>query len=88
MTALTSPSSSRIPGSYVFLDVDGMSCQSCSHSVEAAAKKTAGVDWASVHLEQGHAFVHFDPKVTSADVIAKAIRDAGFGAEIKSSMDY
>ena len=58
------------------LKIDGMHCQVCVRRVIAAISKVEGVK--SSKVEIGSAAVDFDPSVTSKEVIAEAVREAGF----------
>lgn len=62
----------------VILPVEGMSCASCSSTVEKVVSKLSGVEKASVNLATEKLDVTYDTtKLTEAD-IAKAVRDAGY----------
>ena len=63
------------------LAVGGMSCASCSTSVEKALLKVQGVKQATVNLATEKAQVEFVQPAT-AQQIAKAVVDAGYEAEI------
>ncbi|KAL6630017.1 hypothetical protein ACP70R_029782 [Stipagrostis hirtigluma subsp. patula] len=69
------------------LRIKGMACTSCSESVERALQMVPGVKKAAVGLALEEAKVHYDPNVTSRDLIIEAVEDAGFGADIISSGD-
>uniref|UniRef100_A0A0D3F1Z8 P-type Cu(+) transporter n=1 Tax=Oryza barthii TaxID=65489 RepID=A0A0D3F1Z8_9ORYZ len=69
------------------LRIKGMACTSCSESVERALQMVPGVKKAAVGLALEEAKVHFDPNITSRDLIIEAIEDAGFGADLISSGD-
>ncbi|MCH5153349.1 MAG: heavy metal translocating P-type ATPase [Clostridiales bacterium] len=64
-------------------DVTGMTCAACSAHVENAVKKVKGVTSVSVSLLTNSMAVEFDEKLTSADVIVTAVKNAGYGAEVK-----
>ena len=64
-----------------------MACTSCSESVERALQMVPGVKKAAVGLALEEAKVHYDPNVTSRDLIIEAVEDAGFGADLISSGD-
>lgn len=62
----------------VILPVEGMSCASCSSTVEKVVSKLSGVEKASVNLATEKLDVtYYTTKLTEAD-IAKAVRDAGY----------
>ncbi|WVZ77486.1 hypothetical protein U9M48_025345 [Paspalum notatum var. saurae] len=69
------------------LRIKGMACTSCSESVERALQMVPGVKKAAVGLALEEAKVHYDPNVTSRDLIVEAVEDAGFGADLISSGD-
>ncbi len=60
------------------LDVEGMTCASCSARVERALGKLPGVSDASVNLATERAELHYDPHATDIQRIADAIRDTGY----------
>ncbi|QDS70718.1 hypothetical protein FKW77_002750 [Venturia effusa] len=67
------------------LRVGGMTCGSCTSSVEAAFEKVDGVGNVTVSLIMERAVVQHDPVKISAATIANMIEDRGFEAEILSS---
>ncbi|CAI8616594.1 unnamed protein product [Vicia faba] len=67
------------------IKIKGMTCTSCSRSVEHALQMVDGVKKAIVGLALGEAKVVFDPKVIDTNKIIEAVEDAGFGAELVSS---
>ncbi|XP_047081249.1 copper-transporting ATPase HMA4 [Lolium rigidum] len=69
------------------LRIKGMACTSCSESIERALLMVPGVKKAAVGLALEEAKVHFDPNITSRDLIIEAIEDAGFGADLISYGD-
>ena len=64
-------------------DVTGMTCAACSAHVENAVKKVKGVASVSVSLLTNSMTVEFDEGVTNADAIVSAVKNAGYGAEVK-----
>jgi copper chaperone len=60
------------------LNVDGMTCQHCVHTVKSSVSALAGVDKVDVSLEKKLVTVGFDPGVTSLDVIKHVIEDKGY----------
>jgi Cu+-exporting ATPase len=62
------------------LDVGGMSCASCVAHVEKAVRRVPGVRECQVNLARGRASVRFDPALTDAKQVAKAISDSGYSA--------
>ncbi|KAL8129325.1 hypothetical protein V2J09_018480 [Rumex salicifolius] len=69
------------------LRIKGMACTSCSESVERALEVVNGVKKVAVGLALEEAKIHFDPNITSIDLIIKAVDDSGFGADLISSGD-
>ncbi|VAI56552.1 unnamed protein product [Triticum turgidum subsp. durum] len=69
------------------LRIKGMACTSCSESIERALLMVPGVKKAAVGLALEEAKVHFDPNITSRDLLIEAIEDAGFGADLISYGD-
>lgn len=61
---------------HVTLEISGMSCGHCVRAVSDALTKLPGVSVESV--EVGSARVELDPEVASSDVLAEAIRLAGY----------
>lgn len=62
-------------------DVTGMSCAACSARVEKAVSKVDGVESVSVNLLTNSMMVGGD---VPADIIEKAVKDAGYGAKKRS----
>ncbi len=60
------------------LNVQGMSCQHCVHTVKGAVTAVAGVDSVEVSLEKNLVTVGFDPSKTSLQSIRSAIEDEGY----------
>ncbi|KAI3959938.1 hypothetical protein MKX01_030229 [Papaver californicum] len=69
------------------LRIKGMSCTSCSGSIERAILMVDGVKTAVVGLSLEEATIHFDPTLTDSDELIQAIADAGFEAELMSSVN-
>lgn len=63
--------------------VGGMDCGSCVAHVSKAASSLAGVISCDVNLAGGSARVRFDASRTSPLLIASAITDAGYPAEVR-----
>lgn len=66
----------------VTLSVRGMTCDHCRATVEKALKAVPGVYGAAVFLEEGEAEVDFDPGTTVRDQLVRAVRDAGYQADL------
>lgn len=63
------------------LNVSGMTCTHCVHSVQTALEQLAGVRSARVDLEHGRATVDYDDGKTSPREMTTAVADAGYQAE-------
>jgi Cu+-exporting ATPase len=66
-------------------NVTGMSCSACSANVEKSVKKLQGVKAVNVNLLSNSMSVDFDNTKISNEKIIKAVEDAGYGAQLKSS---
>ncbi|RZC65442.1 hypothetical protein C5167_009130 [Papaver somniferum] len=64
------------------LRVKGMTCTSCSESIENALLMVDGVKTAVVGLSLEEAKIHFDTTLTDSDELIQAIGDAGFEADL------
>ncbi len=58
--------------------VRGMHCASCVSRVEKSLNELEGVDEASVNFATEKAFVSFNPRVITPELIGKAVKDAGY----------
>ncbi|KAG9156512.1 hypothetical protein Leryth_006504 [Lithospermum erythrorhizon] len=67
------------------IQVKGMTCTSCSSTVESALRVIPGVQRAQVALATEEAEIHYDPKVLSYNQIMEAIQDTGFEAILIST---
>ncbi|XP_024526247.1 probable copper-transporting ATPase HMA5 [Selaginella moellendorffii] len=67
------------------LRVRGMTCTSCSGSIEAALRKIQGVKTAVVALATEQAEILHDPRVVSCAKLMEAVEDVGFEAELISA---
>ncbi|KAJ8768404.1 hypothetical protein K2173_021557 [Erythroxylum novogranatense] len=65
--------------------INGMTCTSCSSTVEQALQAIEGVNAAQVALATEEAEVHFDPKMTNCGQLLGAIDDTGFEAILIST---
>jgi len=64
----------------VTLEIEGMTCASCSAAVERALKKQTGVSNASVNLATNKATVSYDPAQVKLGTLKKAVENAGYKA--------
>lgn len=62
------------------LSITGMHCAACARRVETALSGMEGVSSAVVNLATERATVTHDPKLVSADALAEAVSDLGYGA--------
>ncbi|XP_007040200.2 PREDICTED: probable copper-transporting ATPase HMA5 [Theobroma cacao] len=67
------------------IHINGMTCTSCSSTVEQALQAIRGVQKAQVALATEEAEIHYDPKAVSHNQLMKAIEDAGFEAILVST---
>ncbi|MCD4820871.1 MAG: heavy metal translocating P-type ATPase [Methanococcoides sp.] len=64
----------------IVLEIEGMTCASCSKRVEDALRNTEGVASVNVNLPAEKAFVEYDPDITNVDTLIKAVDDTGYSA--------
>lgn len=64
------------------IGIDGMTCTSCSGTVENALKSVKGVNSANVNLTTNTALVDYDAHITTAKYIIEEIESVGFDAEV------
>ncbi|XP_057456199.1 copper-transporting ATPase HMA4-like [Lotus japonicus] len=67
------------------IKIKGMTCTSCSQSVEHALQMIDGVKKAVVGLALEEAKVLFDPNLVDTNKVIEAIEDAGFEADLINS---
>ncbi|KAI6702128.1 hypothetical protein NL676_011264 [Syzygium grande] len=67
------------------IHINGMTCTSCSSTVESVLQAVRGVRKAHVALVTEEAEVYYDSSILSYDNLLKAIQDAGFEATLVSS---
>ena len=65
----------------VALPVMGMTCASCAARIERALKSVRGVSGAAVNLATERATADFDDKITSLEVLVKAVEETGYKVE-------
>ncbi|BFI43005.1 P-type Cu+ transporter [Marchantia polymorpha subsp. ruderalis] len=65
--------------------IKGMTCTSCSGSIEAILKRLEGVKKAVVALATEEAEVHYNPNVVNHEELMAAVDDAGFEVELISA---
>ena len=69
----------------ITVPVTGMTCASCVRRVELALSKKEGVAEASINFAAERASVSYDPVATNPDELIGAIRDAGYGADVRET---
>ncbi|XP_058200780.1 probable copper-transporting ATPase HMA5 [Rhododendron vialii] len=60
------------------IQIKGMTCTSCSTTVESALQAVPGVQKAQVALATEEAEIRYDPKVVSYNQLIEAVQDTGF----------
>ncbi|MBS3735990.1 copper-translocating P-type ATPase [Candidatus Bipolaricaulota bacterium] len=63
------------------LDIEGMTCASCSQAVEGALADLEGVEEANVNLTTEEATLNFNPSEVSYDEFRQAVENAGYGVK-------
>ena len=63
------------------IQVTGMTCNHCVHSVQSALEGVPGVRSARVDLQQGRAVVDHDENEATLRDMAAAVAEAGYQAE-------
>src|ERR671921_251589 len=69
----------------ITIPVTGMTCASCVRRVERTLSEKEGVAEASVNFAAEKASVNYDPTTTNPDDLIGAIRDAGYGADVRET---
>src|ERR687890_1696214 len=69
----------------ITIPVTGMTCASCVRRVERTLSKKEGVAEASGNFAAEKASVTYEPAATSPDELVGAIRDAGYGADVRET---
>jgi Cu+-exporting ATPase len=67
----------------ITIPIIGMTCASCVARVEKALSKKEGVSEASVNFAAEKATVAYDPDSVSPDELIAAVKDAGYGTEVR-----
>ena len=68
--------------------IEGMTCTSCASRITRAVRKLDGVEWVKIDLGSDACAVAFDPARSSLVVIAAAVRQAGYEAQIELSEPF
>src|SRR5918995_1459483 len=69
----------------ITIPVTGMTCASCVRRGERTLSKKEGVAEASVNFAAEKANVTYEPAATNPDELIGAIRDAGYGADVRET---
>jgi Cu+-exporting ATPase len=69
----------------ITISVTGMTCASCVRRVERTLSEKEGVAEASVNFAAEKASVTYEPAATNPDELIGAIRDAGYGADVRET---
>src|SRR5215203_3090344 len=69
----------------ISIPVVGMTCASCVRRVERTLCEKDGVAEASVNFAAEKASVTYDPTTTNPDDLIGALRDAGYGADVRET---
>lgn len=64
--------------SHLDLDIEGMTCASCSSRVEGALCKLDGIESASVNLATERASIDYDASQLDPEKLVSAVRDVGY----------
>ncbi|KAM0978713.1 hypothetical protein ACFX13_014927 [Malus domestica] len=68
--------------------IKGMTCTSCSTTVESALQAVDGVQKAQVALATEEADVHYDPKIVSYNQLLQTIEDTGFEGKLITAGEH
>ena len=60
------------------IKIGGMTCASCTQTIESALKKTEGIIEANVNLATEKAVITYDPQTTDIEKIKKTIESTGY----------
>lgn len=69
----------------VILYIAGMTCGSCSSSIEGRLSQMGGVKAIAVSVSDGTGTVTFDPRLTQVELLRAAIEEMGFEASLQGS---
>jgi len=72
--------------SAAWINVSGMTCQSCVHHIEGMIRDVTGVRSVHVSLSDGRATVIYDSLQTSASDLCTLINDIGYDAELSPDL--
>jgi Cu+-exporting ATPase len=73
--------------SKITMKITGMTCASCSQTVEGALRKVKGVESANVNLATEKATVTYSPQTVSILDLRKAVENVGYGVASEEAVD-
>ena len=76
-----------LQGEHLQYDIDGMTCASCSQTIEKVINKLEGVKTASVNLATEKMVVDFDPGILTSTDIMDAVKNSGYNAKESLSQE-
>jgi Cu+-exporting ATPase len=71
----------------ITMKITGMTCASCSQTVEGALRKVKGVESANVNLATEKATVAYSPRTVSILDLRKAVENVGYGVASEEEVD-
>jgi Cu+-exporting ATPase len=71
----------------ITMTITGMTCASCSQTVEGALRKVKGVESANVNLATEKATVTYSPRTVSILDLRKAVENVGYGVASEEEVD-
>ncbi|MFW7431997.1 heavy metal translocating P-type ATPase [Vagococcus carniphilus] len=74
-------------GNHIQYDIEGMTCASCSQTIEKVVNKLEGVKEAAVNLATEKMTVDFNSSVVSSEDIMNAVKNAGYSASESLSQE-
>lgn len=72
----------------ISLKIHGMSCASCSSTVEKTLKETEGIITVNVNLATEKAAIEFDPSKITLEQILETVKNTGYKAEEDMEMSH
>ena len=66
----------------IILNISGMHCASCAHTIEGALRKTKGVSQAAINFALEKAYIEFEPRELSLNDLIAAVEKSGYKAFI------
>jgi len=72
-----------VPAQNIQLSIEGMSCVTCSQTIEKTLNSLKGVNLATVNFASSTASIQFNPHQISVVQLIKAVEGAGYRASVK-----